>query len=109
MNQNRRKQRPQNHPGILFVVPQPVGIARLGEDNVSRRHGAMIAWWRSIRALKLFKAGTLSQATGPDNLSGFVLGSARGPRAGDRVLAITDFCCVRVLRDAAALREAVRA
>jgi len=92
MNQNRRKQRPQNHPGILFVVPQPVGIARLGEDNFSRRHGAMIAWWRSIRAWELFKAGTLSQATDADNLSSFVPGSARGPRAGDRVLAITNFC-----------------
>jgi len=26
------------------VVPQPVGIARLGENSVSRRHVAMIAW-----------------------------------------------------------------
>jgi hypothetical protein len=41
MDQNRHEQRPENHPGILFVVSQPVG---LGEDNVSRRHEAMIAW-----------------------------------------------------------------
>ena len=29
-----RKQRPENHPGILFVISQPVRIVRLGEDNV---------------------------------------------------------------------------
>jgi len=44
MNENRDKQRPQNHSRILFVVPQPVGIARLAENSVSRRHVAMIAW-----------------------------------------------------------------
>jgi hypothetical protein len=51
MNQNREKQRPENRSRILFVIPQPVG---LGENSVSRRHGAMIAWSRSIRAWKLF-------------------------------------------------------
>ena len=70
MNQNRRKQRPQNHSGILLVVPQPVGSARLQQTQCQPSS------WSNDRLVKehlgveaLLRLGTVSQATGADNLA----------------------------------------
>src|SRR5262249_11954052 len=109
MNQNRDKQRPENCARVLFIIPQPVG---LGENSVSCRHGTMIAWSKSIGPRSSFKAGTVSQGTGADNLGGIWLGSAcRACRASAKVclLAIMDFFCGRTLPLLAPLSLATRA
>ena len=38
VDENRHKQRPQNRPRLVFVVAKAFGVARLGEQDVSRGH-----------------------------------------------------------------------